>query len=83
MTHDAWERGERLTIHNATKAQLRQMLKDEKSVTARLYSENQELKGAVDTLTRYCGTAVTLLQEAGLYEKYLEAIGEENDAVER
>lgn len=51
MTHDAWERGERLTIHNATKAQLKQMLEDEKSVTARLYSENQELKGAVDTLT--------------------------------
>lgn len=83
MTHDALERRERLTMHNATKAQLKQMLKDEKSVTARLYSENQELNGAVDTLTRYCGTAVTLLQEAGLYGKYLEAISKEDGAAER
>lgn len=83
MTHDAWEHGERLTIHNATKAQLKQMLEDEKSVTARLYSENQELNGAVGVLTRYCGTAVALLQEAGLYGKYLDAISKENDTTER
>ena len=42
MTHAAWERGEQLTIHNATKAQLQWMVKDRDETIKRLYREMEE-----------------------------------------
>ena len=46
MTHAAWERGERLTIHNATNEQLRQMIIDRDAhiawLTAQIEAERQE-----------------------------------------
>lgn len=44
MTHDQYERGERLTIHNATKKQLQWMVKDRDAHIAHQYEEIQKLQ---------------------------------------
>ena len=44
MTHDQYERGERLTIHNATKDQLKWMVKDRDATIRHQYEEIQKLK---------------------------------------
>lgn len=39
MTYDEWEQGKRLTIHNATKAQLKFMVKDRDETIRKLMQE--------------------------------------------
>lgn len=57
MTHDAYERGERLTIHNATKDQLKWMVKDREATIQRQYEEIERLKDEktklLDSLVEY------------------------------
>lgn len=53
MTHDQWERGERLTIHNATREQLKWMVKDREETIRRLYEENEKLKKEQETLLSF------------------------------
>jgi hypothetical protein len=50
MTHEQWERGETLTIHNATKEQLKFMIKDKNRQIAELQSELKEMKAAFNEL---------------------------------
>ena len=44
MTHNDWEKGATLTIHNATKEQLKFMVRDEQSHSSRLYEQLQTEK---------------------------------------
>lgn len=41
MTHNNWEKGATLNIHNATKEQLKFMIRDEQSYSNRLYQQLQ------------------------------------------
>lgn len=50
MTHDEWEAGKRLTIHNATKEQLKFMVKDRDATIRRLIEELEQKKKECDTL---------------------------------
>ena len=50
MTHEEWENGERLTVGNATKDQLKWMVKDRDETIRRLYEENERLKADRDKL---------------------------------
>lgn len=50
MTHEEWENGERLTVSNATKDQLKWMVKDRDETIRRLYEENERLKADRDKL---------------------------------
>ena len=74
MTYDEWENGKRLTVNNATKEQLKFMVRDEKATANRLYEEKQEQAKMIDTLAKYIGVAVPLLKKAGLYEEYIAAL---------
>ncbi len=44
MTHNAWERGESLTIHNASKTQLKWMVEDREARIKKLYKELEKCK---------------------------------------
>lgn len=50
MTHNEWESGKRLTIHNATKEQLKLMVEDRDAVIAKLYKELEEKQNLIDFL---------------------------------
>ena len=50
MTHDAYERGERLTVHNANKQQLKYMIEDRDNRIRRLCNEIEEHKRTIDGL---------------------------------
>ena len=50
MTHEEWENGERLTVNNATKDQLKWMVKDRDETIRRLCEENERLKADRDKL---------------------------------
>lgn len=50
MTHEEWENGERLTVSNATKDQLKWMVKDRDETIRRLCEENERLKADRDKL---------------------------------
>ena len=51
MTHSEWEHGENLTICNATKEQLKLMVKDRNATIRRLWEEKEELQKLVDWLS--------------------------------
>ena len=74
MTYNELENGKRLTVNNATKEQLKFMIRDEKATANRLYEEKQEQAKIIDTLAKYIGVAVPLLQKAGLYEEYIATL---------
>ena len=42
MSHNEWEHGKQLTIHNATKEQLQWMVKDREETIKRLYNQIEE-----------------------------------------
>lgn len=44
MTHNAWERGEKLTVNNANKTQLKAMVEDRDNRIASLLKEIESLK---------------------------------------
>ena len=48
MTHKEWESGKRLTIHNATKDQLKFMVKDRDNRIAKLQNELENKQKALD-----------------------------------
>ena len=48
MTHKEWESGKDLTIHNATKDQLKFMVKDRDNRIAELQSELENKQKALD-----------------------------------
>ena len=50
MTHEAYERGEYLTIHNANKTQLKCMIEDRDIRIKNLYDEIEEYKRTIDGL---------------------------------
>ena len=50
MTHNEWEAGKQLTIHNATKEQLKFMVKDRDTTIKRLLEELEQKKKEYDTL---------------------------------
>lgn len=53
MTHAAWERGEQLTIHNATKAQLQWMIKDRDETIKRLSAQIEEERRSHDKMIAF------------------------------
>lgn len=62
MTHDEWERGKTLTIHNATKAQLKFMVKDRGARIASLWKENEQYRKDFDRLAQLYGQACIQLK---------------------
>lgn len=48
MTHNQWEKGEHLNIHNATKEQLKLMVKDRDKEIKRLQKQLDEKQVALD-----------------------------------
>ena len=48
MTHKEWESGKELTIHNATKDQLKFMVKDRDNRIAKLQKELENKQKALD-----------------------------------
>lgn len=48
MTHKEWESGKELTIHNATKDQLKFMVKDRDNRIAKLQNELENKQKALD-----------------------------------
>ena len=48
MTHKEWESGKELTIHNATKDQLKFMVKDRDNCIAKLQKELENKQKALD-----------------------------------
>ena len=48
MTHKEWESGKELTIHNATKEQLKFMVKDRDNRIAELQKELEQKQSALD-----------------------------------
>ena len=48
MTHKEWESGKELTIHNATKEQLKFMVKDRDNRIAKLQNELENKQKALD-----------------------------------
>lgn len=50
MTHNAWEHGENLTIHNANKEQLKWMVEDRELRIKKLYEELEKYKKYNKTL---------------------------------
>lgn len=48
MTHKEWESGKELTIHNATKEQLKFMVKDRDNRIAELQKELENKQNALD-----------------------------------
>lgn len=48
MTHNKWEKGEHLNIHNATKEQLKLMVKDRDEIIKRLHEQLDEKQAALD-----------------------------------
>ncbi len=48
MTHAEWENGKRLTIHNATKEQLKFMVRDRDSRITELQKELEQKQSALD-----------------------------------
>lgn len=50
MTHNERERGKRLTIHNATKEQLKFMVQDRDNTIKRLCKELEDAKELIDAL---------------------------------
>ena len=48
MTHAEWESGKELTIHNATKEQLKFMVRDRDNRIAKLQKELEEKQKAFD-----------------------------------
>ena len=73
MTYDEWENGKRLTVNNATKEQLKFLVRDEKRKSDRLYEEKQEQAKLIDALTKCIGAAIPLLKRAGLYDEFVAA----------
>lgn len=65
MTHDEWERGKTLTIHNATKAQLKFMVKDRDARIASLWKENEQYRKDLDMLVQLYGQACIQLKRQG------------------
>ena len=59
MTHDQWEKGERLTVNNATKDQLKWMVKDRDETIGKLYEEIERLKAEQEKLLEFCASLVT------------------------
>lgn len=62
MTHNQWEQGERLTIHNATKEQLKFMVKERESIIQDLTKQLDEKR---KVLVRNFGiyTTITMLRK--------------------
>ena len=48
MTHNQWEQGERLTIHNATKEQLKFMVRERESIIQNLTKQLDEKQKALE-----------------------------------
>ena len=48
MTHTEWENGKDLTIHNATKEQLKSMVKDRDNRITELQKELEQKQSALD-----------------------------------
>lgn len=48
MTHNQWERGKRLTIHNATKEQLKFMVRERESMIQDLQKQLDEKQKALE-----------------------------------
>ena len=48
MTHNKWEKGEHLNIHNATKEQLKLMVKDRDEIIKRLHEQLDEKQATLD-----------------------------------
>lgn len=48
MTHNKWEKGEHLNIYNATKEQLKLMVKDRDETIKRLQKELDEKQAALN-----------------------------------
>ena len=71
MTHNEWEQGKRLTIHNATKQQLQFMVKDRDARISSLYKENEELSDLNKKLATMLGTVMGIV---GDDEKVKEAL---------
>ena len=65
MTHKEWESGKELTIHNATKEQLKFMVKDRDNRIAELQKELENKQKALDE-------AIELLKAQLKWRFYLE-----------
>lgn len=50
MTHNEWETGKSLTIHNATKEQLKFMVQDRDQTIKNLYKELEDSRKAFNEL---------------------------------
>lgn len=55
MTHDDWENGASLTVHNATKSQLIFMVKDRDRAISRLYKQIEEKENIINNLIGFIG----------------------------
>jgi hypothetical protein len=60
MTHTAWERGERLTIHNATNEQLKQMIIDRDAYITRLTAQIKAEREKREKLIEFCAGVIRL-----------------------
>lgn len=55
MTHSEWESGKSLTIHNATKEQLKFMVQDREQIIKNLSKELEESRKAFNELLQMVG----------------------------
>ena len=73
MTWDQLERGERLTIHNATKEQLKWMYKDKARQCTELYKEVQRVREITDKMALFCGNILEAVYSLGITKEQLTA----------
>lgn len=53
MTHNEWEKGKRLTVHNATKDQLKFMVEDRDATIKRLWKELNAEKKKLEMVLKF------------------------------
>lgn len=89
MTYNEWANGKTLTIHNATKEQLKWMVKDRESIIKNLLKVEQENKEYVDTIgLLFCGLTdvwalLTDEQIEELWDKFTDiAMNTETECIE-
>ena len=75
MTHNQWEQGKRLTIHNATKEQLKFMVRERESMiqdlTRQLDEKQKALEDAIKVLKNLVWNKI-FIENGGKYYEHNE-----------
>ena len=75
MTHKEWESGKKLTIHNATKDQLKFMVKDRDNRIAELQKELENKQKALDEAIETTAFGFIFLHSSNIFSFSVILIG--------